>query len=1398
MNIITTSRTMALAAILIALAIPSFSQPVKNTRAILKAKDATASEAASLYYYYLDERIPLQEVEGLRVWAFSSPEAAKAAAQSLGAATPAASRQTAAQTATKAAGPAVNRRGNLASFGYLIMDEGDGQSAQSLSAAAATHKVKAEMPAYMSRFTAERHKAMVIPPQILAKWKAGTAAADIAALEAANALTLIEEQLGDVMLYSVAQGAAQPSATIAAANALVESGLVQFAHPNFIYQIDRMERSPRGSAAADLEAYLQYARISTADLNTNDTYINDQWHLNNRGFNTLGQAGVPGADISATRAWNFMGSPINNGIKAAVVDDGLDTAHEDMQGNILPGRNYMTSPANDNVTPDNPDSHGCATSGLVGAVGDNSKGVAGVAHRTDTKIMHVRIFDQFGATTDANIGLGLRWAVDNGADLLSNSWGGGSPSSNITDAVTHANTNGRGGKGAPCLFATGNEYLPLSYPAWLDNAISVGGTTDQDQHVLYANFGPDIDIVAPTYDGDFGTPGIPEFERTGIWTIDHSGSKGYNSGSTSNGDAAGNYYKWFSGTSAATPIAAGVAALIIQKDPNLTWQQVRSRLRHTADKVPTRSTYNDDGFSPFFGYGRVNALQAINDFTPEPANYGLRKKVIFDDDFNGGNIGWTAQAPWAIANISGRNVWTESPGGDYINNMNTNLQSPVIDLSNSRGSTLEIVINHEIEVTPDLSGFDTPWDFLYIEASKDGSSWTMLKLLTGDTRKGSTTTREYVTQRYDISAFDFEPSVLIRFRFTSDESVTYDGVQIDRVRIFSTGDSLDNHFSVGDATGRPVWIRNGRELAYPYGSDINSRTLVQGRLGFPILDGTSNTIINISTASARNDMFYILESAGLYSVERIGWDSENRATVIAGSANARRNIAINPAGTKICWVEGGNIMMANANGSSVETLVDAAARSITDPDNPTFSRNGLRVYFDAETAPGNRDLYVIDANNTNFRKLTDTPGINESQPDPDALERRLAFAWLDQPGNHNISMITNLPDNRVGSAAVVAPLITSHIDESAPRWSTRGDLLAYLRGDGKIWVAGSLVMGTSHPEIDEFYPFNGSTAEEIVDGWVSGGVQPFFPLPNFTNSSDAIGIEAAEFASFGFWLSPGEFMPENTSDLIFTRFNYSTGLAPCDVPQIRSRAIAQNQNQGVVMGINSSVTCNSMPIGAARIYDVPFQANAGSAGQNFRASFDMANFDPFDAVGGFVFLHDAEIWQMSATALGAGRAEKTYTFDATEEGWLSGSNAPILSAPIFAYAGGQLAMTAVTSIDTFGFWQSPGDITIETGRMYQMTFNIEKDTRAEADNTVVRVRAFTGDNQAYVYQEQPLRALGAGPTVSIPLYFVAPYPAAGVKLQVAIDLLNFDPATPTDAFVKLDSVNIVSHELPIQ
>jgi subtilisin-like proprotein convertase family protein len=106
----------------------------------------------------------------------------------------------------------------------------------------------------------------------------------------------------------------------------------------------------------------------------------------------------------------------------------------------------------------------------------------------------------------------------------------------------------------------------------------------------------------------------------GIWTTDNSGSSGYNPGQASRGDAAGNYTNSFGGTSSATPGAAGVAALVLARNPELRWDQVRDIFKRACDRIDAAGgTYDADGHSPRYGHGRLNALTAVKLALPVPA-----------------------------------------------------------------------------------------------------------------------------------------------------------------------------------------------------------------------------------------------------------------------------------------------------------------------------------------------------------------------------------------------------------------------------------------------------------------------------------------------------------------------------------------------------------------------------------------------------------------------------------------------------------------------------------------------------------------------------------------------------------------------------------------------------------
>lgn len=177
------------------------------------------------------------------------------------------------------------------------------------------------------------------------------------------------------------------------------------------------------------------------------------------------------------------------------------------------------------------------------------------------------------------------------ADVVNNSWNGGAPSYAITNTITDATTNGRFGKGTVIVFSAGNNAndpnAAVSYPANLSNVIAVGAIDRTGTVAYYSNGGPELDVVAfaGNYAGD-------------IVTMDLLGPAGYNGGPDGNND----YTSHFSGTSAAAPQVAGVAALLLSREPSLTYQQVLSRIKGGADPW---------GPSDDYGAGKLNAYRTL-------------------------------------------------------------------------------------------------------------------------------------------------------------------------------------------------------------------------------------------------------------------------------------------------------------------------------------------------------------------------------------------------------------------------------------------------------------------------------------------------------------------------------------------------------------------------------------------------------------------------------------------------------------------------------------------------------------------------------------------------------------------------------------------------------------------
>ncbi|HUU03248.1 MAG TPA: S8 family serine peptidase [Myxococcota bacterium] len=345
----------------------------------------------------------------------------------------------------------------------------------------------------------------------------------------------------------------------------------------------------------------------------NDSYYSEQWY----------HYQASGADINTEEAWDVTTG--DSQVIVAVVDTGLEESHPDFAStNIVTGYDL---PGNDNdPTPpaDAINAHGTCCSGEIAASMDNNEGMAGTC--PGCSLMGIRMMDGWASVSELSNGyLAIQYATNNGAWVLSNSWGISQDLTSQIDmqpfytAVQDAVNNGRGGLGSVVLFASGNDGVALGIDelANMPGVMAVGGTDNTDQRVSYSNYGSNLSVVAPTGGSGSGdlqilttdTLGNRGFSRNGeFWEPWFPGSD-YNT-NMPEPDNTGNYTRYFNGTSAACPIAAGVVALTFSANPSLTGAEARFVVEHTADKVGGVS-YDSNGHNNYYGYGRVNAGRAV-------------------------------------------------------------------------------------------------------------------------------------------------------------------------------------------------------------------------------------------------------------------------------------------------------------------------------------------------------------------------------------------------------------------------------------------------------------------------------------------------------------------------------------------------------------------------------------------------------------------------------------------------------------------------------------------------------------------------------------------------------------------------------------------------------------------
>lgn len=345
--------------------------------------------------------------------------------------------------------------------------------------------------------------------------------------------------------------------------------------------LERLRLQP-GVAYAEPNFIVRLAGVGT-EVQPTDFELSRQWALANTGQ----YDGTPGADISAPAAWSYGTG--NRSVRVAVIDTGIDYFHPDLEANVWANVSEIAGNGIDDDRngyiddvhgydfvsgdgdPMDDQGHGSHVAGIIGAVTNNGKGVAGLCW--EASLMAVKAFNENGEAAVSDVVAAIGYAAANGADVINASWGAPEQSLALQEAIHEATQ-----AGVLVVSAAGNGRTSEPYyPSALEDVVSVAATNNRDQRAAFSNFGSQVDLAAP---GELVLSTMPNAR-----------------------------YELLSGTSMAAPHVTGVASLILSQHPEFTNPQLVDILRNAVDDIRTDHP---------LGTGRLNALKAVQVTHPLP------------------------------------------------------------------------------------------------------------------------------------------------------------------------------------------------------------------------------------------------------------------------------------------------------------------------------------------------------------------------------------------------------------------------------------------------------------------------------------------------------------------------------------------------------------------------------------------------------------------------------------------------------------------------------------------------------------------------------------------------------------------------------------------------------------